>query len=193
MDSYYSVVFTGKLRNEYSISEVRENLSSMLKFSPEKIDKILSRNTSIVFKKNLNYEVAQEYEKVLADAGLEIILKKDNNENSNPVSGENKSSELKRVESINNNIQVKKEISSETDIIYFKSWIINFFLAIVVAFVASFVVGFVLGIVLALFGVDRGNSQMVMKIIGGAIGVYSSFYFYKWSIKKYILPQTLTM
>ena len=75
------------------------------------------------------------------------------------------------------------------DLKYLKAWLINFILAIITAIVAGAIIGAIIGFILGIAGVDRSAISMLCGIIGLFIGLYSSFVFYKWSIKKFIIPQ----
>ncbi len=75
---------------------------------------------------------------------------------------------------------------------YFKAWIINFILGIIVALIAGVIIGAIIGFVLGVARIDRNTVSMLCGIAGLFIGLLSSFYFYRWSIKKFIIPQLTT-
>ena len=76
------------------------------------------------------------------------------------------------------------------EITYFNAWLLFSILAGVVAIVAASIVGFVLGFILGMVQINPETISIICGIVGFIIGLYCSFYFYKWSINKYILPQT---
>ncbi|WP_155874929.1 hypothetical protein [Desulfuromonas sp. AOP6] len=78
----------------------------------------------------------------------------------------------------------------ETEIKYLKAWIIFSILAVVVAVVGGAVVGGVVGFILGIAKVNTQTISVFGGVLGALVGLYSSFHFYKWSVKKYILPQS---
>jgi hypothetical protein len=75
------------------------------------------------------------------------------------------------------------------DLKYLKAWLINLILAIIISLVAGVIIGAIFGFILGLAGVDRSVITILSGIIGFLIGLYSMFFSYKWSIKKFIIPQ----
>ncbi len=73
---------------------------------------------------------------------------------------------------------------------YLKAWILFSILAVVIAVVGGAVIGAAIGFILGIARVDIEIIRAVGATLGFICGLCSSFYFYKWSIEKYILPQS---
>lgn len=198
MSKTYKVVFTSRLQPDISKSEATKNVSKVLNLSIEKAESLLSRKNAIVINKNLSYELAQKYEKKLVEAGMEIKVLQQYQEETAIRSPKqsNFSPNTKKAPSVlseeDSITTSKKENTIKGKVSFFKGWIINFVLAIIMAALAGVVVGIILGIVSVIVGMDKNTTHVITTIAGIPCGLISSFYFYRWSINKYILPQVKT-
>ena len=64
----YNLVFEGTVSDGHKVEEVKSNLASLFKVDPKKIDHLFS-GPSAVIKKNVNYDVAMQYQHALRKAG----------------------------------------------------------------------------------------------------------------------------
>ncbi len=211
MSKTYKVVFTNQLQPGVSRGEAAKNVSQALNLSVEKSETLFSRGKAIVIKKNVSYEIAKKYEEKLTEAGLHIQLKQESNDatTSNSSSqklantdnnidtfgspkqnlGEKGGAKISSDSHIKSTVRCNDKSHVNVEICFFKAWIINSVLAFGMAVIAGLIIGFITGIVLSMARVDKGTIQLISTLIGLPCGFISSFYFYKWSINKYIIPQ----
>ncbi|MGL1931635.1 MAG: hypothetical protein OCC45_07715 [Desulfotalea sp.] len=192
----YKVMYIGKLQEGVLKTEAIKNVSQLLRVSAEKAEKLISQNKSTLIKKEIDYDLAKRYEQKLIKAGLQIKIDKSPIQNSPSENiGESNIPEASVNEStkiLTNDNKVTTQIATShknAEIRFFKAWIINFILALVAALVAGTIIGVILGVVLAVIGTDQGTIVSISGVVGVPVGLFASFYIYKWSIKKYIMPQ----
>ncbi|UCC22796.1 MAG: hypothetical protein JSW23_01630 [Planctomycetota bacterium] len=79
----------------------------------------------------------------------------------------------------------------DTQIKFFKGWLIFFIISTICGLIAGLVTGAILGFILGVAGTDIE----IIKLAGGAagfiVGLPISFVCYRWSIRRFILPQVL--
>lgn len=198
MSNTYKVVFTCRLQPDISESEAAKNVSKVLNVSLEKAESLLSRKKAVVINKNLTYELARKYEEKLVQAGMEIKILAQSQAETAPHSPKQRTfnSEPQKAPSpVSQNASLTRNKKADTmngKVSFFKAWIINFVLAVIMAALGGVVVGIILGIVSIIAGIDKNTTHVITTIAGIPCGLISSFYFYKWSINKYILPQVKT-
>lgn len=76
------------------------------------------------------------------------------------------------------------------EIKYFKTWMIYTAVSLLGGFVAGAVQAFILGLILSLVKVPLDIISRTTAITGFIAGLIISFFVFKWSVKKFILPQT---
>ena len=81
--------------------------------------------------------------------------------------------------------------NQQTEVKFFKSWVIFFVVATVGAFIAGAVIGFFAGIIIAMLGYPVEGASPYLKLFGFAIGTVVSFFCYKWTVTQYIVPQLM--
>ena len=77
------------------------------------------------------------------------------------------------------------------DVRYAKAWLLFFVLATVCGALAGAVVGFVVGFIFGASGVDLEKIRIICAGLGFLVGLPISYAFYRWSVRRFILPQIL--
>lgn len=74
---------------------------------------------------------------------------------------------------------------------FFKSWILYKIMWLITGIIAGVLVGGILGLLLGMAKVNQQMISLISGIVGLFCSFYASFFFFKWSIKKYILQQSV--
>ena len=77
------------------------------------------------------------------------------------------------------------------DVRYTKAWLIFYVLSLVCGSLAGALVGGVAGFILGASGVDLGKIRIIGAGLGFLVGLPISYAFYRWSVRRFILPQVL--
>ena len=206
MSNLYTIVYTGTLQEGVSRADAIDNVSNLLGLSVERAERFVSHSKLITVKKNVQYDLAKKYENKLVKAGLRVEIIRDTR--AVTTLGLPKRNEVKRNTSVpstrettgvtrhkelpkSKRTSMAKKTQGTREVRYVKAWLINFVLAVSVAFAAGAILGFILGIILIVTGFEKETVSLLSGLIGFPLGLFSSFYFYKWSIKKYIIPQMI--
>lgn len=64
----YNLVFEGTVSTGYQVEEVKSNLASIFKVDPKQIDHLFTAPSAVI-KKNVDYDVAMQYQHALRKAG----------------------------------------------------------------------------------------------------------------------------
>lgn len=75
-------------------------------------------------------------------------------------------------------------------IIYVKTWVTYTLISLLGGFIVGAVQGFILGLILSLCKVSFEVISKTTAVTGFIAGLVISFFVFKWSIEKFILPQT---
>lgn len=76
------------------------------------------------------------------------------------------------------------------DINFFKAWVTQLIVVPIVAVSIGVLICVGVGMVLGLLGIERESLCTIGCAIGGICGLYAGFYFYRWSIKFFILSES---
>lgn len=74
IDGKFDVVFRGQIIRNVDASEVKANLVTMFKSTPDAIEKLFSGN-EVAVRKNLDYSTAMKYQSALRKAGALALIK----------------------------------------------------------------------------------------------------------------------
>jgi hypothetical protein len=77
---------------------------------------------------------------------------------------------------------------SQTNIPYFKSWIIFMITSFVLSVLAGMAIGFVVGFIMGMIGAPMQTVQVVCAIAGGVLGLIVSYAMFRWVIDRFIIP-----
>ena len=80
---------------------------------------------------------------------------------------------------------------SVPDVRYAKAWVLFFVLATVCGFLAGLFVGAVAGFILGVAGTDLEKVRLICAGLGFLVGLPISYACYRWSVRRFILPQVL--
>ncbi len=72
---------------------------------------------------------------------------------------------------------------------YFRAWTMFMLGSILLGLAAAFILGLIFALVLAPTGLDPRQIEPVFHVIGLATGLVVSFLVYRWSVRRYVLPQ----
>ena len=72
---------------------------------------------------------------------------------------------------------------------YFKAWFFFLGVALVGGFAAGFVIGMIAGFLVAMTGRDINDYLLGVQILGVIVGLFASFVSFRWSVRRYIIPQ----
>jgi hypothetical protein len=79
----------------------------------------------------------------------------------------------------------------ERQIKFFKAWVIFFIVGAVCGGIAGFFASGILGSFLGIIGADVEIIKLACVVAGFIVGIPISFVCYRWSVKRFILPQIL--
>ncbi|MGJ3242505.1 MAG: hypothetical protein ACFE0O_06070 [Opitutales bacterium] len=78
---------------------------------------------------------------------------------------------------------------AERPIRYFKAFILYFLIAMAGTFFLAVLVGFLVSFYQILAGKNPNDGAVWQQVTGAVIGLVVSFFVYRWSIERFILPQ----
>jgi len=72
---------------------------------------------------------------------------------------------------------------------YFRAWFFFLGVALVGGLAVGFVIGLIAGFLIGMAGRDANDYLLGLQIMGYIVGLLASFVSFRWSIRRYIIPQ----
>ncbi|UCE99946.1 MAG: hypothetical protein JSV82_02450, partial [Planctomycetota bacterium] len=75
---------------------------------------------------------------------------------------------------------------------YFQAWLIFFLVSATAGFLLGALAGGLIGGILGAAGIEVGIIKLIAGVAGFILGLPVSYICYRWTVSKFILPQTRT-
>ena len=173
-----NLIFKGEIKEGANLEEVKKNLAALFKKDAASIDRMFD-GTPRTIKQNIDLDTYDKIAGMLDKAGAKCSAVK--------VKSDATPSKVPTMPPPNQEVQTVKNEHPGT-IRYFRAWLFWSLLTAVVGCSVSFIAGAVIG-VLTVFSGTQDQASLIASVIGFVIVIPISFVCFKWSVKKYIVPQ----
>ena len=179
-----NLVFKGETKQGTNLEDVKQNLAALFKKDAASIDRMFDGKPRTI-KQNIDLDTYDKIARMLDKAGakcsaVKVITNAETSEKPKPETPSTPPPPDQEKRTINN--------EQSGNIRYFRAWLFWSLLTAVVGCSVSFIAGALIG-VLTVFSGTQDQASLIASVIGFVIVIPISFVCFKWSVKKYIVPQ----